>query len=135
MRYTRPETYGTPSESREHEENSKEAGMLRRQLKIALTGAGVSIALVSVYPAGLGAQTDWRKQWKNTVELAKKEGEIQVYGPHDPIYLPIWAKFQSVYPQIKFKFVPGRGGDLAQRISAERRAENISWISSWGDPP
>lgn len=97
--------------------------MLLRQLRIALTGAGVSIALVSAYPAGLEAQLDWRKQWENTVELAKKEGEIQVYGPHDPIYLPIWGKFQSVYPQIKFKFVPGRGADLAQRISAERRAE------------
>lgn len=70
--------------------------MFHGKIRIGLMAAGLTIFSVSVYSAELRAQSDWKKQWDNTVELARREGEIQLYGPHDPAYLPVWAKFQSV---------------------------------------
>ena len=68
------------------------------------------------------AQSDWKKQWESTIEAAEKEGEVVIYGPHNPAYQQVWAIFQKSYPEIKFNFVPGKGSDHAQRIVAERRA-------------
>jgi ABC-type Fe3+ transport system substrate-binding protein len=68
-------------------------------------------------------QSDWRRRWDATVEAGKKEGEIAIYGPHNPAYQQIWSIFQKNYPEIKFSFVPGKGSEHVQRIVAERRAE------------
>jgi ABC-type Fe3+ transport system substrate-binding protein len=68
------------------------------------------------------AQSDWKKQWEATVDAAKKESEVTIYGPHNPVYQQVWTIFQKSYPEIKFNFVPGKGSEHAQRIVAERRA-------------
>lgn len=68
------------------------------------------------------SQSVWQKEWARSLELAKKEGEVQIYGPHNPMYLPIWALFQKAFPEVKIKFIPGKGSQHAERISAERRA-------------
>jgi iron(III) transport system substrate-binding protein len=68
------------------------------------------------------AQSEWKKQFEATADAAKKEGEVTIYGPHNPAYQQLWAIFQKSYPEIKFNFVPGKGADHAQRIIAERRA-------------
>jgi len=78
--------------------------------------------LAQLISATVHAQSDWKKQWEATVDAAKKEGEVTIYGPHNPVYQQIWAIFQKSYPEIKFSFVPGKGSDHAQRIVAERRA-------------
>jgi iron(III) transport system substrate-binding protein len=70
----------------------------------------------------VGAQSDWKNQWEAVVEAARKEGEVTIYGPHNPAYQQIWAIFQKAYSQLKFNFVPGKGSEHAQRIVAERRA-------------
>jgi iron(III) transport system substrate-binding protein len=75
-----------------------------------------------LFAAPAEAQSDWKNQWEATVEAAKKEGEVAIYGPHNPAYQQVWAIFQKSYPEIKFNFVPGKGSDHAQRIVAERRA-------------
>ena len=75
-----------------------------------------------VLPELAAAQSDWKKQWESTIEAAKKEGEVAIYGPHNPAYQQVWTLFQKSYPEIKFNFVPGKGSDHAQRIVAERRA-------------
>ena len=86
----------------------------------------ICLAVFSILPhlvtAGVYAQSEWKKQWETTAELAKKEGEVTIYGPHNPAYQQLWAIFQKSYPEIKFNFVPGKGADHAQRIIAERRA-------------
>ena len=79
------------------------------------------------------AQSDWKKQWEATVEAGRKEGEVVIYGPHNPAYQQVWAIFQKSYPEVKFSFVPGRGSDHAQRIVAERRAGKFLADSSWAD--
>ncbi|HEX2933026.1 MAG TPA: hypothetical protein VHV54_25080, partial [Candidatus Binatia bacterium] len=67
-------------------------------------------------------QTDWKKQWEMTLDAARKEGEVVIYGPHNPVYQQVWSVFQKSYPETKFSFVPGKGSEHAQRIVAERRA-------------
>ena len=79
------------------------------------------VMALAVLPANrASAQT--APTWQETVEAAKREGELAIYGPHNPVYQNIWAIFQKHYPEIKFNFVPGRGSEHAQRIVAERRA-------------
>jgi len=82
----------------------------------------MAVFLPQLVAGSVRAQSDWKKQWEATVPAAKKDGEVVIYGPHNPAYQQIWAIFQKSYPDIKFSFVPGKGADHAQRIVAERRA-------------
>ena len=82
----------------------------------------MAVFLAQLAAASVRAQSDWKKQWEATVQAAKKDGEVVIYGPHNPAYQQIWAIFQKSYPDIKFSFVPGKGADHAQRIVSERRA-------------
>jgi ABC-type Fe3+ transport system substrate-binding protein len=82
----------------------------------------VGLTLMLPFVRAASAQSDWKKQWETTVEAGRKEGEVVIYGPHNPAYQQIWAIFQKSYPEVKFSFVPGKGSDHAQRIVAERRA-------------
>ena len=92
---------------------------LRMRPLIAFSGLTLSFLVLSGISS---AQSDWKKQWETTVEAAKKEGEIVIYGPHNPMYQQLWALFQKSFPEIKFTFVPGKGADHTQRLIAERRA-------------
>ena len=82
----------------------------------------VAVLSVVLLVASARAQSDWKKQWESTIQAGKREGEVVVYGPHNPAYQQVWAIFQKNYPEIKFTFVPGKGSEHAQRIVAERRA-------------
>jgi ABC-type Fe3+ transport system substrate-binding protein len=68
------------------------------------------------------AADDWKQQWEKTVEAAKREGEVVIYGPHNPMYRPLWETFEKSYPGVKISFVPGKGAEHTQRVLAERRA-------------
>src|SRR5690349_20828391 len=81
-----------------------------------------AMVLAPLLATSAGAQSDWKKSWESTIEAAKKEGEVTIYGPHNPAYQQVWTIFQKTYPDIRFSFVPGKGSDHAQRIVAERRA-------------
>jgi iron(III) transport system substrate-binding protein len=72
---------------------------------------------------GLGGkargQEGWKKEWEATVAAAKREGQVSVYissfvGGAEP--------FQKEYPEIKLSTVHAGGGELVNRILAERRA-------------
>ena len=89
---------------------------------LRFVGSIVATLTAFLIPSASLAQTDWKKQWDATVEAGRKEGEVVIYGPHNPAYQQIWAIFQKSYPEVKFNFVPGKGSDHAQRIVAERRA-------------
>src|SRR4051812_1838444 len=82
----------------------------------------IAVFVTQLIATATRAQSVGKKQWEATVEAAKKEGEVVIYGPHNPAYQQIWAIFQKSYPDIKFSFVPGKGADHAQRIVAEHRA-------------
>ena len=83
----------------------------------------VSLCLLLGFSApAASAQSDWKRQWETGIEAGRKEGEVVIYGPHNPMYQQLWAVFQKSFPEIKFNFVPGKGADHYQRIVAERRA-------------
>src|SRR3954470_2363568 len=68
------------------------------------------------------AAQDWKREWDMTVQAAKSEGEVAIYGPHNPMYRPLWELFQKSVPGVKINFQPGKGAELTQKILNERRA-------------
>jgi iron(III) transport system substrate-binding protein len=78
------------------------------------------------------AQSDWKKEWEEITEAAKKEGQVNVYIGGWEAVLESGA-FQKAYPDIKVTWVGGRAGEIAKRILAERRAGKfIADVSSEG---
>jgi ABC-type Fe3+ transport system substrate-binding protein len=85
---------------------------------------------------GGDSKPPWETAWEQTVEAAKKEGQVTIYhtrGPFDNVF----ADFNKRYPAIKLVSVVGRGGDLISRIMGERRAEKYLadiYLGSSGTP-
>ncbi|HEY2990238.1 MAG TPA: extracellular solute-binding protein [Candidatus Binatia bacterium] len=76
------------------------------------------------------AQSDWKKDWENTLQAAKKEGQVTVYIYR---YERMLEAFKKDYPDIKVVTVTGTGNQLGTRIVTERRAEKyIADIFSTG---
>jgi ABC-type Fe3+ transport system substrate-binding protein len=74
--------------------------------------------------SGSAAQSDaWKADWDKTVEAAKKEGQLTIYGSAD--FETLYAEFHKKYPEIKITGVFNRGADVAKRLMAERRAEKF----------
>jgi iron(III) transport system substrate-binding protein len=70
----------------------------------------------------LAGQADaWKADWDKSVEAAKKEGQLVLYGSAD--FEKLFAEFTKKFPEIKVVGVFGRGADVAKRFMAERRAE------------
>jgi iron(III) transport system substrate-binding protein len=80
----------------------------------------LALFLAGQFPA-LAAE-DWKREWEKIVEAAKRESEVVVYGPHNPMYRPLWDAFQKKHSGIKINFLPGKGSEHTQKIIAERRA-------------
>ena len=91
-------------------------------MKRTLSVLSAIIVLLGFMSGALGAQADaWKADWDKTVEAAKKEGRLVLYGSDD--YEKLFAEFNKKYPEIKIVGVFGRGADVAKRFMAERRAE------------
>jgi ABC-type Fe3+ transport system substrate-binding protein len=67
-----------------------------------------------------GQADAWQADWDKTVQAAKKEGQLVLYGSADFEFL--FAEFHKKYPEIKVTGVFGRGADVAKRLMSERRA-------------
>ena len=81
---------------------------------------------VGIYGAATGwaAQGDaWKADWEKTLDAARKEGQLVLYGSAD--YEKLFAEFQKKYSAIKVTGVFGRGADVAKRLMAERRGEKF----------
>jgi iron(III) transport system substrate-binding protein len=63
----------------------------------------------------------WKMAWEKTVETAKKEGQISVYGS-DTFEQLLKSAFQKKYPEIKIGFVGGRAPVVGPKLITERRA-------------
>jgi ABC-type glycerol-3-phosphate transport system substrate-binding protein len=73
--------------------------------------------------ARAGEAPNWKEDWERTLQAAKKEGQLVIYGSAE--YEQLYAEFHKKYPEIKVTGVFGRGADVAQRIMAERRADKF----------
>src|SRR5687767_3777688 len=82
------------------------------------------ILLALGYAAAMAAQADaWKGEWNKTLEAAKKEGQLTIYGSAD--FETLYAEFNKKYPEIKITGVFNRGADVAKRLMAERRADKF----------
>ena len=92
-------------------------------MKRLIRQALVVCSLVFLAPSlPISAAENWQQEWEKTIEAAKREREVVVYGPHNPMYRPLWETFQKSYPGLKINFLPGKGSEHTQRVLAERRA-------------
>ncbi len=66
----------------------------------------------------------WKAKWEKIVQAAKKEGQVTFYNYNPNAHL-LGARFRKKYPEIKTVVFQGRGGMVAQRILAERRAKKF----------
>ena len=82
------------------------------------------VLLLSIKPAAFAAEAPkWKEDWQRTIEAAKKEGQVSLYGGQEITHPDIIAAFTKEFPFIKVTTTSGRGGDLVARIVAERRAD------------
>jgi len=93
--------------------------MVRIVLSLGLCVIGVVLlASPSLRSAEVGQ--GWEVEWRGTLEAAKREGQIVIYGSSD--YDLLFAQFQKKYPEIKVVSVIATGREVAQRMITERRA-------------
>jgi iron(III) transport system substrate-binding protein len=86
---------------------------------LALLGCLMLLHAASAFSAEGSAAG--KTAWEKTVEAAKKEGQISVYGS-DTFELFLKSAFQKKYPEIKISFVGGRAPVVGPKLITERRA-------------
>ena len=86
---------------------------------IALILLLAASSLLGMAPTVHAAQTDWKKDWEQTLAAAKKEGQVNIYIYR---YERLLQDFKREYPGITVQAVTGRGSEMSNRIMAERRA-------------
>ncbi|NIO09790.1 MAG: extracellular solute-binding protein, partial [Deltaproteobacteria bacterium] len=75
--------------------------------------------------------------WDKTVQAAKQEGQLRVWGGEEVSHPTIIAAFNKKHPYIKVITVTGRASQLVLRVSAERRAGRYLadvWATGPGGP-
>lgn len=80
---------------------------------------GLALILLAGLPVW-GQERGSEKIWSETVQLAKKEGEVVIYGGSN--HEGYFREFQKKFPEIRVKFLLGEGSQLIPRILAEIRA-------------
>ena len=96
--------------------------LMRRQgewLILAALGWILLLSAASAFSADLSPT--WKLTWEKTVEAAKNERQISVYGS-DTFELFLKSAFQKKYPEIKIGFVGGRAPVVGPKLITERRA-------------
>jgi ABC-type glycerol-3-phosphate transport system substrate-binding protein len=93
-------------------------GRVRREW--SLKWASITVLLSLSIAVNAAAQTSWQAEWEKTVEAAKAEGQLVIYGGND--YETLFAEFQKKYPAIKVTSVIATGREVAQKMMTERRA-------------
>lgn len=84
-----------------------------------LSGILVLSVFFLIRPAG--AAEPWQAEWEKTIQAAKKEGRVTIYGAASQGFLAVNAGvFQKRFPEIQVLTV--RGASALPRILAERRA-------------
>ena len=79
------------------------------------------LSFVQTPEASSQTQADWRQRWDKTLNAAKKEGRVVVWGPPgELIRQAMTREFNKAYPDITVEYSGARGGEQAVRIKAER---------------
>src|SRR5262245_55787910 len=94
-----------------------------RKSKIENPKLAALAALLWVGVVWAGEAPKWKEEWQKTIDAAKKEAQVSLYGGQEITHPDIIAAFNKEFPFIKVLTVAGRAPDLMTRIVAERRAE------------
>ena len=70
---------------------------------------------------GQERKSSWKTKWEKTLQAAKQEGQINIYGGEEINHPVILKVFSDRYPDIKIVTVSGHS-EVIQRVVAERRA-------------
>jgi len=71
-------------------------------------------------------RADWKANWDKTVEAAKKEGTVVLYGATGSgIRRSLTEGFEKAYPFLKLEYFPSEAGPLAARLTAEHKAQHF----------
>ncbi|MDP2646801.1 MAG: extracellular solute-binding protein [Desulfobacterales bacterium] len=68
------------------------------------------------------AEAQWEAEWQKTLEAAKQEGKVAVYGSDLPIVMRKHAPFIKKQFGIELEITSGRGSQIAQRLRKETAA-------------
>lgn len=93
--------------------------MNRKDLGLLIVGLVLAVG----FAAHAGDAPRWKEDWQKTIEAAKKEGQLSLYGGQEITHSDIIAAFNKEFPSIKVTSASGRAADMMTRIVAERRAE------------
>ncbi len=83
----------------------------------------LTACLVLSFTAASLAQTTqgWKQKWEKTLNAAKKEGKVVVWGPPGELIGQAMTEgFKKAFPDIPIEYSGARGGEQATRIKAER---------------
>ncbi|MBI2934712.1 MAG: extracellular solute-binding protein [Chloroflexi bacterium] len=88
----------------------------------------------AVPPGGTAApKPDWELKWEKTLQEARKEGVVYVYGPPLPeVREGLTSGFARAYPGMKLDYVALGGGEIIPRIKSEYDAgiHNVDLVVS-----
>lgn len=81
----------------------------------AATGSSISTATES--------QEAWEIKWQKSLDLAKKEGKVMIFGPPGAdVRTAATQEFTKAFPGIEVEYLGAPGGTHIPRLKAERRA-------------
>src|SRR5262249_32527001 len=80
------------------------------------------VVLTGALIASAGDAPRWQLEWQKTIEGAKREGQLSLYGGQENKHPDILAAFNKKISFIKMITVAGRGGGLVGRLNAGGRA-------------
>lgn len=85
--------------------------------------SGIALIFFFISMGVAAEKPSWEVEWRRTVEAAKKEGKVTLYGSSAPMLIADAGVFQKAYPEIKVVKVAIRGSSEAlERLMGERRA-------------
>ena len=90
---------------------------------LGLSFCGAAVIVILALPSMALAQTasGWQQQWDNSVNAAKKEGRVVVFGPAgEVIRNALVDAFSKSFPDIALEYIGGRAAEGAARVKAER---------------
>jgi iron(III) transport system substrate-binding protein len=71
--------------------------------------------------AAAAQQSEWESKWRQTVDLANKEGKVVVLAPlGDTLRRAVTEGFKAAFPKISLDYSGGRGSEQATRLLSER---------------
>src|SRR5690606_18685029 len=63
----------------------------------------------------------WEVEWEETLELAKKEGEVLVVGASSAARENLMKEFEKAYPDIKVKYTGTSSRDANAKLISEQQ--------------